>query len=821
MVAGVTTRGHPFLLAAAVLLWPACASAQGLARADHWQISAVALLAAAWLAFAVWAVIRGARARAQAQIAQAWGMRLRGLLTTAPGAYLVVGSDGAASCSDMLRAWLDLDQKVARLDDLAPMGVRGIEAEDFRALSADIAALAVSGTSFARLVRTAGTGRTLLAQGSTAPPEVAGERGVVVWFADSTEAQAAVETLRSETRELAEVLNATTALIEAAPFPIWRRGDDLKLRHVNSAYVRAVEAGSAGDVVAQGLELVNTARATPPEHAARRARELRQPQNREETVIIGGARRTLQIVDVPMGSAGVGGFALDVTEREEARASLARFERAQRETLDRLSSGVALFGADQGLAFFNKAFATLFQLDPEWLDDRPEFGRVLERMREARRLPEQRDFPTWRRERRAWFTDALGPIEETWALPDNTIVRVIAQPHPDGGLLLVFEDHSERLRLASSRDTVLRVQEATLNNLHEAVGVFGADGRIQLSNTRFAALIELTPELTATKPHVDELVELMAHQLAEPEQAQALRDIVRTATAGRQQRQGRFHMLDGRVLDYAAVPLPDGNALFTFLDVTDTARIETALRDRNEALEAADKLKSAFVANISYELRTPLTAIIGFAEMLAQGYWGSLNERQADYVGSILTSSERLQLLINDILDLAIHEAGELALDLTSVAVAPMIESVVAMAREQATSRGLKIGVEIDPSAGSLDGDERRLKQVLHNLLTNAIRFTTVGGRIDVQAHGTSREVILIVSDTGVGIHEDEQVVVFERFRKGSNAGSNQGVGLGLALVRQFVDLHGGSVELESQLGEGTTVTVRLPRHHAVMHAAQ
>ena len=785
------------------------------------EVSTTAIVAAAWLAFAVWAVIRGARLRVQAQIAQAWGMRLRGLLTTAPGAHLVVGVNGAAFCSDTLRGWLDIDHKVGSLDDLAPAGDGGIVADDFDTLRADIAALAVSGKGFTRLVRTASGGRVLLAQACAAPAEVAGEQGVVLWFRDATEHQSEVEALRDETLNLSAQLRAASALIEAAPYPIWRRGADLRLRDVNTAYVEAVQAPNAAAAVRDGAELVQNALSSSPDPAARQARDRGERQERQQAVIIGEARRMLQIVDVPLGDDGVGGYAIDITDREVARSQCDRLERAQRETLDRLSAGVARFAADHTLLFHNKAFGELFRIDTAWLDERPEFERVLERMREARRLPEQRDFPSWRRARRAWFTDAVRVVEEVWALPDSSVSRVIAQPHPDGGLLMVFEDRSEQLKLASSRDTLVRVQQATLDNLHEAVAVFGPDGRLQLSNKRFAELWALDPATLATKPHIDELQTATDHLVVDPARGGQVRDILRATTASdrREPRTGRVDLRDGRVLEFAAVPLPDGNALFTYLDVSDSQRAETALRDRNEALEAADRLKSAFVANISYELRTPLTAISGFGEMLAAGYAGELNPRQTEYVGSIVTSSDRLQLLIDDILDLAITEAGQLALEMGQVGIEGLARAVASMAADAAQTRGLTLEVAVDDSAGALEGDERRLKQAVYNVIANAIRFTPAGGHVELNATGTARGVVIRVIDNGVGIPEAEQEIVFDRFRKGSNAGP-QGVGLGLSLVRQFVELHGGSVDLASRVGGGTTVTVRLPRKQPVALAA-
>lgn len=776
---------------------------------DTWRLALTALVAAAWLVVAVWAVIRGSNALLSARASTRWGRRLHGLLSTSPSAYLVVGADGSATCSDTLRGWLGIDRQVTRLDELEGRGASGIEISDYAQLVRDIDALSLSARPFQRLVSSAKGDRQLLAEGRAAPMEVVGDAGVVVWFFDATATQGALEQLRAELAGARSDLEALRALVQAAPLPMWRRDRDLRLRDVNAAYVDAVEAASAADVIEQGIELMGNVPGTVPAQFAERARDLDTAQVNQANVILYGHRRTLQIYDVPLGEAGVGGFALDITEREEARAELARYAQAQNETLDRLSSGVVIFGPDTALYFHNKAFATLFQLEPEWLEERPNMGEVLERMREKHRLPEQRDFPEWKRRHLGWFTTALEPLEETWVLPDETVLRVIAQPHPIGGLLLAFEDYTEELSLRSTRDTLIKVQAATLNNLYEAVAVFGPSGRLELHNTGFADLWQCPPELLDEQPHVDQLTAHVADQMEASSETQLLRDIVLKVAEGRTRSDGRFRLVNNRVIDYAAVPLPDGNALVTFLDVTASSSVETALRERNEALEAADRLKSQFVANVSYELRTPLTSIIGFAEMLDQGYFGDLNERQRDYVQSILTSSNRLMVLINDMLDLAVIEAGALVLDIGEVAVEPMVTAVVKMVEEQARARTLQLAQKVDPSAGLVKGDERRLKQVLYNLLSNSIRFTPPGGKVTVTAWGDAASLTLEVHDTGTG-HNVVGMTASDRFRRNDNDAA-PGVGLGLSLVRRFVAMHGGTVELYTD-DDGSRVVARLAR---------
>jgi signal transduction histidine kinase len=530
-----------------------------------------------------------------------------------------------------------------------------------------------------------------------------------------------------------------------------------------------------------------------------------------------GERRMLRVVDVALGPSGVAGYAVDVEELEEARADLARFGEAQRDLLDRLSAGVAQFGPDRALVFSNQPFSRIFGLSADFLADRPEFDRVLERMREAGRLPESRDFPRWKDERRRWFRAGEDEaIEETWLLPAGTHLRVVPQPLPDGSLLLIFEDRTEQLKLESARDTLLRVRTATFNNLFEAIGVFASDGRLQLWNDRFGDVWGLSEEELARHPRIDALVGSVAKRLVNPSRAGLIRELVRIATVERQQRSGRVMLSDGRHFEFAAVPLPDGNALFTMIDITDSRRIEQALRERNEALEEGDRVKTAFVASMSYELRTPLTSIGGFAEMLAAGYAGPLSEAQGDYVQSIMSAVKRLSLLIDDVLDLTQTGAGGLPLAEEAIDLDVLVRGAVEQQAEAAQARDIALVATLGDGLGRITGDARRLGQAIDHVLRNAVAYTQPGGRVTVEGGGDAAEVHLVIADNGPGIPPRERARVFDRFHRTSLAvtdGRETSLGLGLPLSRQFVEAHGGTVELQSELGGGTRVTISLPRH--------
>ena len=354
-------------------------------------------------------------------------------------------------------------------------------------------------------------------------------------------------------------------------------------------------------------------------------------------------------------------------------------------------------------------------------------------------LPEVRDFPAWKAERRDWFTSPEETIEEDWILANGDHLRVLGQPLPDGGLRLIFEDRTEQVRLASARDTLLRVRAATFDNLFEVISVFASDGRLYLWNRRFSEVWDLDESWLAEHPRVDELVPAMAKRLVNPTAAAQVRELVRSTTSGRQSGTGRVSLTDGRHFDFAAVPLPDGNALFTMIDVTDSSRIEAALRERATALEEADRVKTDFVANMSYELRTPLTSIGGFGEMLAAGYAGKLPPAASDYVGAILESVERLSKLINDVLDLTQGDTKGVVLERERVDMPGMLRAVAEALRGRAEEKGQKLKMEIDPSTGSVIGDARRLRESVEHILRNAVAYTDEGGQIAVEGERDRR----------------------------------------------------------------------------------
>jgi len=595
------------------------------------------------------------------------------------------------------------------------------------------------------------------------------------------------------------------SMLDALPVPVWLRDRALSLVWANRAFVEASGAASAQAALASQTSLEKS------EHdLAAMARNAGQVQETRRFAVIAGQRRALAFTHQPMGDGTVVGSAVDVTENVQADAKLQQHLDAHSDTLDRLATAVAIFSREQRLTFYNRAYVQLWGLPETLLDTHPSDGEILDRLRETRKLPEQRDFQAWKRERLSLYGAAQEYLpEELWHVPGGKTLRVVAQPHPFGGLTFLYEDVTARIALESSYNTLIKVQSATLDTLNEGVAVFGPDGRLKLHNASFARIWDLSAKELAGEPHVRSVAAACAEKFGDAEIWEGLIQAIVSGSAGKRDL-GEIERNDRTILSLALSALPDGAILVTFVDVTDRFRIESALRDRNDALEAADRLKSDFIKHVSYELRTPLNTILGFAEHLSSGIPGALNPRQSEYVADIVAGANTLTSLVNDILDLSLIESGALRLELTRIDLRTLLEDVAQHAREWAAKVELTLAVDVPADAGQFLADDRRVRQIVFNLLSNAFKFTPRGGTITLSGRIQGEDVQIAVADTGPGIAPEVKANVFERFAAKSRSGQRAGAGLGLALVNRFVELHDGWVEIESE--HGTLVRCHLPR---------
>jgi signal transduction histidine kinase len=541
--------------------------------------------------------------------------------------------------------------------------------------------------------------------------------GPVIWIRDDTASAWLAEQYTEKDGEASRF----RAYLDALPIPVWWRNKaDAPIDDGNAAFQSRFDghASRAGDDIGQA----DRSRAL-----ARLAGRTAMPQTESRHMVVDGARRALDVTETPIdGPDGpVVGSALDVTALEDLQASLADHVAAQDQVLERLFSAIAIYGPDRRLKFFNDPFTRMFRLDPRVLDDQPSMGTLLEVLREGRQVPETSDFPAYKRDREALFTSLIEPLEELLHLPDGRTIRGIVAPHPLGGLVFQYEDVTDRLALESSYNTMMAVQRSTLNALFEGVAVFGRDGRLKLFNDVFANMFDYDMELLAREPHIMELVETARGLLVTGGDWMKEARILANKVSEPRSEAGRMTLGDGRVLDYVYVPLPDGQCLVLYFDVTDTTQVEAALRERNRALENADLLKSRFLSSVSYEFRTPLNAIAGFAELLRLEAFGPLSARQREYVDGILGAAGTLSDLVTNVLDLAAAQAGFLDLDLETVDLGACVAAAI---EEDGADLEIK-----DASAPVLvRADRDRLTQAFRTLLADGSRFSESSARPSV-----------------------------------------------------------------------------------------
>lgn len=629
------------------------------------------------------------------------------------------------------------------------------------------------------------------------------------------QAQRKLLRMEQENEKLKSELKSYSTIINMAPYPIWQRDSSLNVRFYNLSYSEAVEDSTDRPESDEGPELDRKLKTL-----ARQALEGGKPMSERRHIVVGGQRKLYEVTELPIPEEKkLVGFAIDMSEMESLKEELNRYISAQDDYLESSASAMAVYGADMRLKTFNYAFVTLWKLDEMWLDSQPTYGEILETLREKRKLPEQANFQMFKQQQLKLFTDLIAPREEFFYLPDGRSLRVLAIPHALGGILFAYEDVTDRLALERSYNTLIAVQRETLDHLHEGVAVFGEDGRLKLYNPGYVSLWKLDPDFAASEPHISDIVErskaLFYFDNWEEFKTRHIENI--------QAREFYAHLIertDGKVIDWRKVPLPDGATLITYLDITDSTLVERSLLERNRALQEADRLKTEFLANVSYELRSPLTSISGFSEMLSQEYFGTLSEKQKEYVEGIHQSSQRLQQLINDILDLASVEAGYMRLEVSKFDIYAMMKTVLSLIQERVRENSLSVDFECSSKMGKMTGDETRLKQILFNLLSNAIKYSEPGGAIRFGATEEGEDIVVLwVEDKGQGIPQEEQEAVFSKFYKGrgdqakSKSGQRSGTGLGLSIVKSFVELHGGKVTLVSEPGKGSRFECRFQRH--------
>ncbi len=707
--------------------------------------------------------------------------------------------------ADALRARMLTAQSVADAFDTAIIGVEdgcahlASDPDTLTLYAQALDAAPEPDAVLAALIRSNSAVATLLETGEPCLLAIRGPRGS---FQFEGRAAGAVCWIRLSPAAAVEGGPSLGECLDLLPGPAWLTDAHGDLTWANTAWLHLVEAASLQDAKARGLGFD-----AGSDGLMRQAAATGETKTEIRWIAVRGRRRAYQILAKPLLGGGAGAWAQDVTQAEETRETLKRHITAHDETLNHISEAVAIFSQTRTLMFHNTAFAELWGLEPAWLAEGPTHGEILDRLRQRRRLPETADYAKWKAEELARYEAVGQQADDRWTLPDARTLRLVRQPHPLGGMLLLFSDITDELKLRAQYNALIQVQKATLDKLNDAVAVFGSDGRLRLRNEAFERFWDLTPQSLDAAGDFDGMVELCLPKLHDMQFWREFKArVADTDPQARVPLAGEIKTSDRRIVSYQSRPLPDGATLIAFSDVTATRELEGALADRSAALEETERLKRDFVGNVSYELRTPLTTIIGYSELL--DHMGqALSDRARAHIAAVRVAASQLARSIDDVLDMAQVDANEMALDLGDVSIRTLLETAAERWTREAAESGAAIVVDVEEEPGVIRADAKRLSQTLDHLLENAVRQSPAGGVVTLAARRALGEIQIQVSDTGRGIPFHVQAHIFDRF-VGRDRG---GPGLGLALVKALVELHGGWVALESEPGAGATFTCHLP----------
>ena len=533
-------------------------------------------------------------------------------------------------------------------------------------------------------------------------------------------------------RELAkgeDELKSLRGLLDAIPQPVWLRDRDGALGWANEAYLRAVEATDAPDARARGLELLD--RADRDESARRRA--AGGAYAARVAAVVAGARRMLDVTEsaTPAGSAGI---AIDISELDRVRNDLQRQMEAHARTLDQLPTAVAIFDGKQRLAFHNAAYRQLWDLDQAFLESAPSDGEILDRLRAARKLPEQADFRSWKAGLLSAYR-AVEPQESWWHLPDRRTLRVIANPNPQGGLTYLFDDVTERVHLEALYNSLIRVQRETLDALNEGVAVFGTDARLKLSNRAFADMWRLEAQAIADQPHIDRFIR-EARGLAPARPALDRDPRRRDGPARDPHRHGLPARAARRLGDRLQRPAAAGRRDAPDLRRRDRERERRARAHRQER-GARARLAAARRLRPSRLLRAALAAdqrSSASPSSSATRPSGRSTRASANIPTTSCARRAALLAIINDILDLASIDTGSLELAREDVDIRQTITDAARGIEDRLAESSVRLDIDAPDGIGSFKADGKRIRQILFNLLSNAVGFSAAGQT--VTGHG-------------------------------------------------------------------------------------
>ncbi len=604
-------------------------------------------------------------------------------------------------------------------------------------------------------------------------------------------------------------------ILNMLPIYVWQRNADLNLVFCNKKYADALET-SVQTVVSNNMKLPTT---TSSRGASLEQMALAsgKPQTSRKHVIINGGRKLLEFTEFPLNTkTSQIGYAIDITEEEKIQKEYETYKKQTNQTFNQISVPIAIFDINTKLIFANSAIQKLFEIEESYAMSQPYFGEIVDLLMEKRKLPEVSDHQKFKQKLLNYFRDIVDPYHLFVHTPDNHSLNIIMSPNYGGGLIIVCEDITEKITIEREYNALSAVQKATLDHLHDGILVFGTDNRIKMINPAITSIWQISDENNCYDMHIKTFFSSQSDLFISLDDYETWISQVINMGEQRNAVSGIINLKSGKNIDYAYVPLPDGLNLIRFADITDRITLEKTLIEKNEIMSQLDRLKSNFIANMSYEIKSPINTITGFSDILLNQYFGQLNDRQMEYCASILNAANKLAEMVDTMLNLASIEAGPNRMQYKSINLQEFLEGTIALFNQTIRNKNISVIYSLTSSTANIYFDENSMKQAMFQLLSMIIKTTPIGENITISSNDTTdtpNYIDISIKNKGISLSHEEiqrlqQILSFDHNNKSTPTTTSD---FGILFANHVIKLHNGKIFIRSTQNAESEIMIRLP----------
>lgn len=724
----------------------------------------------------------------------------RGILSCSTDAWASWNSDGEMiGISKKFRDLFDLNEKSdVRLNDI----LLKLHPDAIASIKGNFDMLLTSGKSFSITVSPINSNDKLELTFEKISTKNA--TTLSIWCKNITSLSSTIDGLTQKNATLTRKLDIADRILDNIPWPVWYRDQNLKVEYCNNTYASILDT-SRDVVIKKNLPLISGALFGQGHSLAESVKKSEKPQTVSQYVIVNGARKTFSISEIPFASESLG-YAVDNTNLEEAIKNLDKVISAHGEVLEAIPTAIAIFGQNTRLSFYNSAYKKMTGFDEVWLNSAPSYGELLEKKRIYRQLPEYADFQFYKTEQLGMFVSLLEQKQDMLYLPNGNVIRRCVTPHPLGGLIFMLDDISESILLQRENSTVLSVQKETINNLIEGVSVFGSDNRLKFINASMLKLWNINENIPHGT-HISEFIEYIRREIEYVGTWEEYSSNVISNLTDRMTKSGRILKKDNSVIFFTYSPLPDGSHLHSYIDVTDSCKLELATYEKDQALNIANDLRCDFISSISSEIRNPVNLIIGYTELLEQQYFGALNEKQISYCAEILNAAQRLISFVNNVKSMDIVDIENIVVIKKIFDIKQVIESVVSAVIDRSNKKGITIHLPENQTPVEVYADKKIIKQIQYHILINLVGFISKKANIKMLLDVNDDRVKVITIANDPTIKHQSKLQAFQRmgFKHVSRVTISEQINLGMPIIKPLIEKHGGTIDVQRN---GGTITV-------------